>query len=605
MKSIAVFCCLWWKTATMSQRSAQTTNFIFIFTLLICTALARHAHRRPLHRHAARATSLPTNYLTASTASHVTSTDADSVMTAYTTADALFSSLTAGDAVIEDILSIQTGLSELPEDLLAFILALEQRLAEVEKMLSGYTQGSAPSIGPVGPVMSPIPPEPTRDIPGEPSGDAGVSEPVFSSSAAVTTTRSTRITQTMTIIQTITPAVPMYTGIRSNDSFPAMNGTDFTPPAPWTKPYIVTLASSAQSISGLPSSEEPSASSLATTLIPSTETAASTVTPSPYVFDRQSQSNVAVYYGTTPATTTDGLLSLCSNSNVDIVILSFVFSFFDANGYPSIDFGPGCSGQTSAQIITAPGLKDCSALAPEITACQSLGKKVLLSLGGYNSNTSFTSDVQARDFASTLWSLFGPGEDLDPGLRPFGGTDVVIDGFDIDNENHSTDYYVTFATALRENFDTDNSKTYYLSAAPQCPIPDESIPLGALQQADFVWVQFYNNPSCNLDSPSFEQSFKDWSALLANGAPEGRGPRLYVGAAGFEGAGSGYVNGPGLFHGIANVTSLHLDNFGGVMLWDGSEAVLNVDQTGFTYLDYAKGALDCDEELQTRRSCMA
>lgn len=566
----------------MSQRNMQTTSFLYVFALLICTSLARHAHRRPLHRHAARATSLTTEDLTTSTASRVTSTDADSVIMAYTTADALLSSLTAGDAVIDDILSIQTGLNELPEDLLAFILALEQRLEDLEKLLSGYTKGTGSPIGPVGPVLSPTAPDLTPEITSEASDETTASEPT------TTTTRSTRITHTLTIMTTITPAVPIYTGSRSNDSFPALNGTDFTPPAPWTKPYTVTLASSVQSTPGSSSPNQPGTPPPSSTLDSTTETVAS---PSsvyyPYVFDADKEDNVAVYYGTTPATTSGGLLSLCNNPSVDIVILSFVFSFFDTNGYPSIDFGPGCSGQTSAQATTAPGLKDCSDLAPEITACQALDKKVLISLGGYNSNTSFSSNEQAQEFASTLWNLFGPGESLEPGLRPFGDTDVVVDGFDIDNENHSTDHYVTFATALREQFDTDDSKTYYLSAAPQCPIPDESIPVGALQQVDFVWVQFYNNPSCNLDSPGFQQSFKAWSDLLAVPG-QGQGPKLYIGAAGFEGAGSGYVQGEKLRIRLKTAADLHVGNFRGVMLWDGSEAASNLSPRGVDYMTYVK-----------------
>lgn len=561
----------------MSRYNMQTTNFLYIFALLICTSLARHAHRRPLHRHAARATVTSTDSLTTSTASLVTSTDADSVIMAYTTADALLSSLTAGDAVVDDILSIQTGLNELPDDLLAFILALEQRLADLEKLLSGYTKETGSPVGPVGPVLSPTAPDPTPETTSE------ASDETTASGQTTTTTRSTRITHTLTIMTTITPAVPMYTGSRSNDSFPALNGTDFTPPAPWTKPYTVTLESSVQSTPG-PSSSDPSGTPLPSS---TAETVASTSSQYPYVFDADSEDNVAVYYGTTPATTSGGLLSLCNNPSVDIVILSFVFSFFDANGYPSIDFGPGCSGQTSAQTTTGRGLKDCSDLAPEITACQALGKKVLISLGGYNSNTSFSSDAQAQEFASTLWNLFGPGEDLEPGLRPFGGTDVVVDGFDIDNENHSTDHYVTFATALREQFATDDSKTYYLSAAPQCPVPDESIPVGALQQADFVWVQFYNNPSCNLDSPGFQQSFIAWSDLLAVPGQE-RGPKLYIGAAEFEGAGSGYVPGEKLATRLKTATDSHVGNFGGVMLWDGSEAASNLGPYGVDYMTYVK-----------------
>lgn len=584
----------------MSPRNFRSSAFFCAFSLLVCTSLARHAHRRPLHRHAVQADSTITDDSTTVTADFIATTQASPALTAFTTADAPLPSFTAGKAVIDDLLKIQTGLNELPEDLLSFILALEQRLQEVEKLLSGYTSGSDSPVGPVGPVLSPAPPPATQDAPEttlfdtstpeststqsattslcKPLGGAGPLRPCDGPDVTVfPTTRSTRITRTMTLMTTIAPTLPLSTGIKSNGSFPAINGSDFTPPAPWTKPYI---ASDAVTVSSNPGSSPATLASTAETIL---------ATASSYVFNAESEDNVAVYYGTTPTTTDGGLNSLCSNPNVDIVILSFVFSFFDANGYPSIDFGPGCSSQTSAQADTAPGLKDCSALASEITACQALDKKVLVSLGGYNSNTSFASETQAADFASTLWDLFGAGSGADAGLRPF-GSDVVVDGFDLDNENHSTDHYETFATALRERFTTDDSKTYYLSAAPQCPIPHESIPIGALQQADFVWVQFYNNPSCNLDTPGFQQSFKAWSELLASGM-QVRGPRLYIGAAGFEGAGTGYVKGSGLGTRVRSAKGLYVENFGGVMLWDGSEAALNEDQYGVDYLEYAKSAL--------------
>ena len=586
----------------MSQRSSRATKFYCIFSALVCTSLARHAHRRPLHRHAARADSITTDELTILTTGLV-EIALPSTVSADITEESPEPSLTAGGEVIEDILKIHTGLNDLPEDLFNFILSLEQRLEALEKLLSGYSDGLDSPVGPVRPVLSPAPSPATQVIPAVTSTDTTTTSSIESATSslckplggagplrpcggpdvtAFMTTRSTRITQTRTFMTTVAPAVPLSTGIRSNDSFPAMNGTNFTPPAPWTKPYIASDAFTASSSSAY--SSAPNSTATITYIVESV-----VPTASPYLFDAESEDNVAVYYGTTPATKKGGLSSLCSNPNVDIVILSFVFSFFDANGYPSIDFGPGCSGQTPSQTDTAPGLKDCSALAPEIAACQALDKKVLLSLGGYNSNTSFTSDTQATEFASALWNLFGPGDGLDAGLRPF-GSDIIIDGFDIDNENHNTDHYETFAIALREQFDSDDSKTYYLSAAPQCPIPDESIPIGALQQADFVWVQFYNNPSCNIDTPGFRQSFQAWSDLLASGT-QVRGPRLYIGAAGFEGAGSGYVKGSGLGTRVRTARGLYVENFGGVMLWDGSEATLNVDQYGVDYLGYAKAAL--------------
>ena len=273
-----------------------------------------------------------------------------------------------------------------------------------------------------------------------------------------------------------------------------------------------------------------------------------------------------------------------------MVILSFVYDFFTQGGYPSLNFGPACTAPNEVQSAQAPGLMDCTALAPEITSCQQIGKKVLVSLGGYIANSSFTSDIQAEQFAQTLWNLFGAGAGDDPNLRPFGSS-IVVDGFDIDNENHNTAYYETFASALRQQFASDPTKTYYLSAAPQCPLPDESIPLGAMTRTDFVWVQFYNNPSCNLDSDGFQASFAAWSANLSASSTTPGKPRVYIGVGAFEGAGSGYVGGAGLSIPISTARELYVDNLGGMMLWDGSEALANVDGYGVDYLEYAKAAL--------------
>lgn len=177
--------------------------------------------------------------------------------------------------------------------------------------------------------------------------------------------------------------------------------------------------------------------------------------------------------------------TLCQDVNVDIAILAFVTDFFGPNGLPSASFGSGCIGPNQVQAVTAPGLADCNTLASEIAQCQAIGKKVLLSLGGYIANSSFTSDAQAQEFAETLWNLFGAGTGDNPNIRPF-GPDVVVDGFDIDNENHDTSYYGTFANALRQQFAQDDSKTYYLSAAPQCPLPDESIPMDVMNVSEMA-----------------------------------------------------------------------------------------------------------------------
>ncbi|KAI4145695.1 MAG: hypothetical protein L6R39_003732, partial [Caloplaca ligustica] len=188
---------------------------------------------------------------------------------------------------------------------------------------------------------------------------------------------------------------------------------------------------------------------------------------------------------------------MCQDPSVDIVILAFLTTFFGPSGYPSLNLGAACGGpSTQMQAAGASGLLSCPNMAADIQTCQGLGKKVLLSLGGAQSTTAFSGDSQASDFATKLWDLFGGGSGESADMRPFGS--AVVDGFDVDNEDHSTAFYSTFVSSLRKVMDADASRKYYISAAPQCPRPDASIPLDAMQQMDFVFVQFYNNGDCNI-----------------------------------------------------------------------------------------------------------
>ncbi len=205
-------------------------------------------------------------------------------------------------------------------------------------------------------------------------------------------------------------------------------------------------------------------------------------------------------------------------------------------------------------------------MASEIQGCQRIGKPVLVSLGGAAGDSSLGSDAEAEQFANTVWNLFGAGTN-DTDLRPF-GPDVCIDGFDIDNEDHSTAFYDTLATSLRQYFNSDPSRTYYLSAAPQCPMPDASIPVGVMYEADFVWVQFYNNPPCELGTDGFQSSFAAWAANLSAGSTTTGKPRLYIGAPGAAaGAGSGYITGSNLSAIVDEALALNVSNLGGIMLW--------------------------------------
>ena len=347
------------------------------------------------------------------------------------------------------------------------------------------------------------------------------------------------------------------------------------------------------------------ASAAATSAPPSAPSVAPSVAPTlaPYAvmanssanntFNAQSSGNLAVYYGQSPATIDYTLEQICQDKNVDIVVLAFMTTFFGPGGQPVINFGPATGGDPTlgAKKINATGLLDCPFLAKNITTCQSLGKKVLLSLGGATAVTNFTNDAQATTFATTLWNLFGGGM-TDSDMRPFGA--VTVDGFDVDNEDHSTDHYNTFVSALRKTFSGDKTKQYYISGAPQCPRPDASIPLGAMQTMDFVFVQFYNNAmaGCDIGQPGFIDSLKAWSGdLSGNGTVVGNGPKLYIGAPACEAcAGKGYLEPANMTSVIKSAMGAALTNFGGVMLWDGSEAKNNTGSQG-DYLQVVKSAL--------------
>lgn len=83
------------------------------------------------------------------------------------------------------------------------------------------------------------------------------------------------------------------------------------------------------------------------------------------------------------------------------------------------------------------------------------------------------------------------------GSRPLGTT--VLDGFDLDIENNVGSYkYVFLIWKLRELFATDPSRTYYISGAPQCVVPDAS--MGDMifnSPFDYLFVQYYNTPTCS------------------------------------------------------------------------------------------------------------
>ncbi|KAK9324413.1 glycoside hydrolase superfamily [Lipomyces orientalis] len=284
-------------------------------------------------------------------------------------------------------------------------------------------------------------------------------------------------------------------------------------------------------------------------------------------YSDSSSDNVVVYWGQSSAGSQQRLSDYCQSDSVDIVVLSFLMTFYAADGLPEVNFANACSD-------TFPGttLLKCDQIAEDIQTCQAEGKKVLLSLGGAAGSYGFSSDSEGSSFATTLWNMFGGGTS---DYRPFGS--AVVDGFDLDIENANSIGYAAFVEQMRSLYGGGN---YYISGAPQCPFPDASIG-DALNNAwfDFVFIQFYNN-YCGVNNPSQFNYDSDWQAWVSSTALN-KNVKLYVGVPGSSSAaGSGYTTPSGLLDIMNSISDK--SSLGGIMIWDASQAFTNtVDSSLF------------------------
>ncbi|CAD6443187.1 3a4eb729-0302-4b20-8b14-eb10fdf7ebee [Sclerotinia trifoliorum] len=292
-------------------------------------------------------------------------------------------------------------------------------------------------------------------------------------------------------------------------------------------------------------------------------------------FNPASQTNVAVYWGQNSYGQGSGayvqqrLSYYCANTEIDIIPLAFLYSI----NTPVLNFanqGDLCT------AISGSTLFYCSELEADITTCQrTYNKTILLSVGGATyTEGGFTSTAAAITAANNIWSWFGPYRS--GVVRPFGT--AVVDGFDFDFES-TVSNMPAFANQLRSLMDTDNSRTWLLSAAPQCPYPDaaDGPMLNGAVSFDIVWVQFYNN-YCGVQSfvpGSYTQNnfnFDTWDNW-AKTVSLNPNVKVMLGIPANTGAGAGYTTGSALASVIAYSKSF--SSFGGVMMWDMSQLYAN------------------------------
>ncbi|KAL0063818.1 Chitinase 2 [Marasmius tenuissimus] len=222
--------------------------------------------------------------------------------------------------------------------------------------------------------------------------------------------------------------------------------------------------------------------------------------------------------------------------------------------------------------------------------CQEKGKIITLSLGGDVGGSTglvtFSSDAQAEQFADTVWNLFLGGSTSE--ARPFGRQhhpivryitdecvrplgDAVLDGVDLDIEGIPPTGYFAFVNKIRSHTDRANKK-YYVTAAPQCPdVLKKPVLYGA--SFDAVYVLFYNNPWCEASSGTI--NFDEWDQWARTESPN-KDVKIFLGVPASPTAASpaSYVD-PDTLGELAKSIQDQYSSFGGVVLWDASQAYAN------------------------------
>ncbi|CAI7627436.1 unnamed protein product [Penicillium pancosmium] len=264
------------------------------------------------------------------------------------------------------------------------------------------------------------------------------------------------------------------------------------------------------------------------------------IASSPYI------PQTVVYWGQNGGNTVenDDLSAYCSSTaGVDVIVLAFLYQYGNGATTPAGTIGQSCS------ISTSGISSQCEKLAASIGKCQSKGVKVILSLGGAVGPYSLSSKTEAETIGQYLWDAYGNRE-VKNVHRPFGGN--FVNGWDFDIEISSgSQYYQHLINKLRSNFPSDPANTYYITGAPQCPIPEPNMQqMITSTQFDYLWIQFYNNPSCSVNGPI---NFRSWVDNVA-GTPSSDA-KLFIGLPASPLAATGTPNGA------------HEPLFGGVMMW--------------------------------------
>ncbi|XP_062209500.1 hevamine-A-like [Phragmites australis] len=254
--------------------------------------------------------------------------------------------------------------------------------------------------------------------------------------------------------------------------------------------------------------------------------------------------SIAIYWGQNGNEGT--LAETCGTGNYAFVNIAFLCSF-GSGQIPQLNLAGHCDPYSNA----------CTNLTTDIKFCQSKGVKVMLSIGGGAGGYSLNSKQDAFKLAQYIWNNFLGGQS---DKRPLG--DAVLDGVDFDIEGGNPDYYGALAAYLKAY--SGKGKEVYLSAAPQCPFPDQWVGK-ALQTGlfDYVWVQFYNNPPCQYTQGSMANLMNSWNQWTTGINAK----YIFLGLpAAPDAAGTGFIPVGSLESQVLPALK-NSTKYGGVMLW--------------------------------------
>ncbi|KAJ5819509.1 chitinase 2 [Penicillium riverlandense] len=302
---------------------------------------------------------------------------------------------------------------------------------------------------------------------------------------------------------------------------------------------------------------------------------------------RKQHTQTVIYWGQNggSAVENNDLASYCTpESGIDIILLAFLYKYGNGKTIASGTIGQSCYISPSGKP------QNCENLAAAIEICKTNGVKVILSLGGASGAYSLSSREEAETIGQNLWEAYG-NTSRRAVPRPFGNT--FLDGWDFDIEaSPGNKYYQYLIDKLRRNFASDPINTYYITGAPQCPIPEPHMQMMITNsEFDYLWVQFYNNPQCSVNGVI---NYDGWVSNIAN--TSSKNARFFIGIPASPLAATGTSSGTQYYlnpSDLAELVKKYIDypTFGGVMIWSAAFSDAN-SQNGETYAQHVKQILN-------------